>query len=83
MTNQIIEYPALQTERIHLRILKMEDSQQIFEHFSDNNVTKFMDIDPCKDIKEAEEIIRFHLEDSGCRWGLFNDTSFMGTVGYH
>lgn len=44
-----------------------------------------MDIAPCKDLSEAEEIIRFHLEDSGCRWGLFDKRSgeLVGTSGYH
>jgi [ribosomal protein S5]-alanine N-acetyltransferase len=79
------EYPPLVTQRMNLRILTLEDSQDVFSHFSDGNVTKFMDIEPCKDLKEAEEIIQFHLDDSGCRWGLYekNSKKFMGTVGFH
>ncbi|WP_141136750.1 GNAT family N-acetyltransferase [Paenibacillus herberti] len=32
-----------------------------------------------------EEIIAFHIEDLGCRWGLFdkNDNSLIGTCGFH
>jgi [ribosomal protein S5]-alanine N-acetyltransferase len=76
---------SLETVRMNLRILTLDDSEEVFRHFSDADVTRFMDIEPCKDIKEAEEIIRFHLEDSGCRWGLFEKTTnhFMGTLGYH
>jgi ribosomal-protein-alanine N-acetyltransferase len=79
------EFPALETERINLRILTLENSEEVFKHFSDINITRFMDIEPCKDIKEAEEIIRFHLEDSGCRWGLYNkkNDQFIGTIGFH
>lgn len=44
-----------------------------------------MDIPPCRDIAEAVEIIRFHTEDSGCRWGLFDKATgqLAGTCGYH
>jgi ribosomal-protein-alanine N-acetyltransferase len=79
------EFPALETERVNLRILTLENSEEVYKHFSDINITRFMDIEPCKDIKEAEEIIRFHLEDSGCRWGLYNkkNDQFIGTIGFH
>jgi ribosomal-protein-alanine N-acetyltransferase len=44
-----------------------------------------MDIDPCTSLADAENIIRFHLKDRGCRWGLFHRASdeLMGTAGYH
>ena len=79
------EFPALETERINLQILTLENSEEVLKHFSDINVTRFMDIEPCKDIKEAEEIINFHLDDSGCRWGLYNknNNKFIGTIGFH
>jgi [ribosomal protein S5]-alanine N-acetyltransferase len=80
-----VGFPPLETPRMNLRILTLEDSQAVFTHFSDVEVTRFMDIEPCQDIKEAEEIIQYHLDDSGCRWGLFekNTEKFMGTVGFH
>ncbi|WP_088103040.1 GNAT family N-acetyltransferase [Halalkalibacter urbisdiaboli] len=79
------EFPELETERVNLRILTFDNSEEVYLHFSDNDVTRYMDIEPCKHIKEAEEIIRFHMEDSGCRWGLFHKHSnkFIGTVGFH
>ncbi|WP_438350641.1 GNAT family N-acetyltransferase [Paenibacillus sp. FA6] len=79
------EYRAIETDRLHLRILTLGDTEKVFRHFSDDNVTKFMDIEPCKNIKEAEEIIKYHLEDSGCRWGLFSkeDNELVGTCGFH
>lgn len=44
-----------------------------------------MDIEPCNDIKEAEEIIQFHIDDKGCHWGLFDkkDNKFIGTRVFH
>jgi [ribosomal protein S5]-alanine N-acetyltransferase len=85
MNSKYPEFPDLETERINLRILTLDNSEDVFKHFSDPDVTKFMDIEPCKDVREAEEIIRFHIEDSGCRWGLFDkiNDNLMGTVGFH
>ncbi|WP_309252416.1 GNAT family N-acetyltransferase [Paenibacillus spongiae] len=73
------------TERISLRLLTLEDAEEVYRHFSDHEVTKYMDIEPCKSRKEAEEIIRYHLEDAGCRWGLYDkqNQSFLGTCGFH
>jgi [ribosomal protein S5]-alanine N-acetyltransferase len=84
MKNKFL-YPSLETERMHLKILTLLDAEEAFQHFSDEQVTKYMDIEPCKDLEEAKEIIQFHLDDSGCRWGLFHkeDQAFMGTGGFH
>lgn len=83
--NNKLQFPSLETERLILKILTLNDTKEVFEHFSDIEVTKFMDIEPCREIKEAEEIITYHLEDSGCRWGLFdkNSGTFIGTAGFH
>ncbi|WP_456276150.1 GNAT family N-acetyltransferase [Bacillus sp. AK128] len=79
------KYPSLETERMNLQILNLTHLEEVHNHFSDEQVTRFMDIEPCKDLKEAEEIIRFHMEDSGCRWGIFTKSTeeFIGTVGFH
>lgn len=81
----MIDYPNIETKRLLLRELNLLDSESIFRHFSDPDVTRFMDIEPCKDIKEAEEIIQFHVDDTGCRYGLFNKESgdLVGTCGFH
>ncbi|WP_193723164.1 hypothetical protein [Paenibacillus sp. P13VS] len=36
-------------------------------------------------LDEAEDIIRFHLEDTGCRWGIFSktDAKLIGTRGFY
>ena len=80
-----IDFPTIETERVFLRLLTMQDREQVFEHFSDESVTEFMDIEPCRSIEEAREIIQFHLNDTGCRWGLFRkcDHKLLGTCGYH
>ncbi|OMF98432.1 GNAT family N-acetyltransferase [Paenibacillus sp. FSL R7-0337] len=80
-----IQYPTLETERLLIRELTLKDAPEVYRHFRDSEVTRFMDIEPCKDLKEAEEIIGFHVEDSGTRWGVIDRDAgdFMGTCGYH
>lgn len=79
------EYPSLETDRLHLKILNLQHAEEVFAHFADEEITKFMDIEPCRNLQEAEEIIRYHLDDSGCRWGLFDKKSgrLIGTCGFH
>ncbi|KZE44168.1 GCN5 family acetyltransferase [Brevibacillus parabrevis] len=81
----MINYPSFITKRLALRTLNLKHAVEIYHHFSSIDVTKFMDIEPCKDLREAEEIIQFHLDDSGCRWGLFDITTsvLLGTAGFH
>lgn len=80
-----LEFGPIKTERFFLRILTLDDTEEVFRHFSNENITKYMDIEPCKNIKEAEEIIKYHLDDLGCRWGIFSkiDNEFVGTCGFH
>jgi [ribosomal protein S5]-alanine N-acetyltransferase len=79
------EFPQLKTNRMNLRILELDHVEEVFQHFSDEAVTRFMDIEPCRERKEAEEIIHYHLEDEGCRWGLFEKSTnrLIGTAGFH
>lgn len=71
----VAEYPLLETTRLQLRILTLQDVEEVFGHFSDEAVTRFMDIEPCKNLDEAKDIISYHMEDAGCRWGLFDKSN--------
>ncbi|MDG4658061.1 GNAT family N-acetyltransferase [Ectobacillus antri] len=74
----------MKTNRLSLRLLTLEDAADVWQHFADPAVTEFMDIEPCKDIETAREIIRFHMMDSGCRYGIYNQIGvFIGTCGFH
>lgn len=78
-------YPQIETTRLLLRELTLLDRDSVFKHFSDPLVTQYMDIEPCKSLEEAEEIIQFHVGDSGCRYGLIDKVSgeLIGTGGFH
>lgn len=81
----MILFPDIETNRLYLRDLTLLDAESVFKHFSDPKVTQFMDIEPCSNLKEAEEIIQFHINDSGCRYGLFHkiNNELVGTCGFH
>ncbi|MNB87684.1 putative ribosomal N-acetyltransferase YdaF [compost metagenome] len=85
MMEEKFAFPELETERLYIRVLQESDSTAVFRHFADEEVTRYMDIPPCKELAEASEIIRFHTEDSGCRWGIFDKATgqLAGTLGYH
>lgn len=82
---QKMNFPCFHTKRLALRTLDLQHTEAVYQHFSSIDVTQFMDIEPCKDLKEAEEMIQFHLDDSGCRWGVFDSTTsaLIGTAGFH
>lgn len=76
-----MEYPIIQTTRLILKELTLENEENIDEHFSDPAVSQFLEIGKNE---TAADIIQFHLRDSGCRWGIFkNSGEFIGTCGFH
>jgi len=83
------DFPPLETERLVLRQLTLEDADFVFQHFSDPAVNQYlMDEPPVKEIEQAQEIINFYLEPAGKnynRWGLVrkSDHQMIGTCGYH
>ena len=81
----MVPFPPLRTARLDLRLLGPDDAEAVHRHFADERVTRYMDIEALQSVHEAEEIIRFHLRDTGCRWGLFlrADDALVGTCGYH
>jgi ribosomal-protein-alanine N-acetyltransferase len=50
-------FPELETERLLLRRLLMKDVEEIFFLRSDETVLRFIDREPAKTLKEAEEYI--------------------------
>jgi ribosomal-protein-alanine N-acetyltransferase len=88
-TNNHAYFPALQTNRLVLRSLTMEDADFILQHFRDPSVTQYlMDEPPVADYAQAQAIISFYLEPEGKthnRWGIVRrvDNRLIGTCGYH
>ncbi len=81
--------PFLETERLLLRQLTLDDLEFVFQHFSDPLVYQYLlDEEPVTDHSQAQEIIQFYLDTSEKnynRWGIvqrFNG-QLIGTCGFH
>lgn len=82
-------FPILETERLVLREIKVEDAQDLFINFSDPNVMKHYGSEPMNHLEEARGLIHsFQIgfnEGKAIRWGiqLKSKRSLIGTVGFH
>lgn len=84
-----MDFPILETERLILRPLRIEDAADLFEYFSKDEVTEFYDVDSFTDIKQAEKLI-MNWKDKfnnslAIRWGitLRTEDRVIGTCGFH
>lgn len=81
--------PVLSTGNLVLRPIEDKDTAALFSHFSDDAVTKYMDIDSFTNISEATQIIQFfhqsQEQEEGLRWAitLTGRDELIGTCGYH
>lgn len=81
--------PNLETERLILRSLSDSDVQFIYQHFSDDDVCRYLyDSEPLTSIEEAQELIDFYTDpsqDNRNRWCIIEKTSgtSIGTCGFH
>lgn len=81
--------PVLSSGELVLRPIEDKDTAALFSHFSDNAVTKYMDIDSFTNISEATQIIQFFHQslekEEGMRWAitLAGSDELIGTCGYH
>ena len=66
-----MNYPEIKTRRLVLTTLAITDIGDLMSVYGDPAVMKYSDTEPCTDLKEIGKIIAYHLEDSGCRYGLF------------
>ena len=89
MSSQPKPIPELETERLLLRPLTAEDSPELFGLYSDEAVTRFIDIDPMQDVDQARrqvETFNALFEGGrGFRWGVFEleEQRLIGTCGFH
>ncbi|ADL50063.1 GNAT family N-acetyltransferase [Clostridium cellulovorans] len=82
-------FKNIETERLLLRNIDIEDRDFIFSMFSDDTVNRYLfDADPLTKIKEADEIIEFYMKPEPRlqhRWIIIrkSDGVKMGTCGFH
>ncbi|WP_343672137.1 GNAT family protein [Chitinophaga sp.] len=91
MNNQYkeVEVPVLPADGLLLRPISEKDIAALFNLFSSEKVTRFMDIERFINVSEAAQLVAFFreklLSGEGMRWGIYqqdNDT-LIGTCGLH
>ncbi|WP_435925579.1 GNAT family N-acetyltransferase [Paenibacillus sp. DYY-L-2] len=82
-------FPQLETERFILRKLTSADARDLFHYFSNDEVTKYYDLDSFVELRQAEDLIqtwnRRYMEKKGFRWAITvkPNNKVIGTCGYH
>lgn len=82
-------FPILETEKFELRQITQNDSLDIFQYFSLDEVTRFYDVESFTDIQQAEGMIQKWNErfenNQAIRWGitLKSEGRVIGTCGFH
>jgi len=82
-------FPTLTTKRLELRLMTADDLDFIFQHFSNEDVNRYiLDDEPVQTMEQAQEIIDFYVppgEKSYNRWviTLKTDKTPIGTCGFH
>lgn len=83
------KFPILETERLCLSNIKLEDSSEIFELFSDESVIEFYDLEKFTTLGQAQELIKLFINrfesNSGIRWAirLKGTENLIGTCGFN
>jgi len=86
-TNAI--FPKLETDRLILKEIMLQDSTYIFNIFSSEEIMKYYGRFPIKSIEEAEGLITVFADNFksgiGIRWGIVlkEENKVIGTCGYH
>lgn len=84
-----MHFTALETDRLWLKNIALEDRAFLLEQFSNGDVNRFLfDVEPLSSLQAAEDIIRFYLQPeprAQHRWILTRkaDGERLGTCGYH
>ena len=82
-------FPILTSERLILNELKKTDRKQIFEIFSDPDVTAHYDVERFKEIKEAVQLIKYFSSRfetrTGIRWAIRKkgEPKLIGSCGFN
>lgn len=88
-SESVREFPEIETERLLLRQLQVEDGPLLHQYWSDVDVLKYMTLDAFQSIGETIEMInllRSLVEnEQGIRWAIVNkdDHAVLGTCGFH
>jgi ribosomal-protein-alanine N-acetyltransferase len=80
---------VLETANYRLEVLSAKDTAEVFDLFSNLQVSEYLDFYPLKTLEEGKEIVEWAEEllqaGSGVRWGIRrkSDATFVGTCGFN
>jgi ribosomal-protein-alanine N-acetyltransferase len=84
------DFPVLNTERLTLREITLDDAEFWLRNFSDPEVVELTAFEPPKDLEAAKQEIQTYCidlfrSDNGLRWGveLNGSSGLIGTLGYY
>ena len=82
-------FPKLSTERLILRKMAKKDAETLFKFWSDDEVTKYMNMNSFANIEQATYMINFlnnlFKNKEGIRWAIIRkeDNTLIGTCGFN
>ena len=82
-------FPTLETERLILREILLEDRDGIYNIFSNEQVTKYYGLKTFEQVKQAENLIEAFATNlelkRGMRWGIERKSipGLIGTIGFN
>jgi len=82
--NRYPELPTINTERLLLRLLRLEDASDVFEYASDPEVTRYTLWDTHESLRDTEDFIEWLAGNFAC-WALEHkaDAKVIGTCFLH
>lgn len=74
-----MEFPILETKRLYLRKITIDDAEDLLEYLSRNIVTRYLGKESLQNLEEAVSIIKrcennFN-ENRGIRWAIVNKSN--------
>ncbi|WP_010233495.1 GNAT family N-acetyltransferase [Clostridium arbusti] len=87
--NLFKEFPEIKTDKIILRELNFNDIRDMFEIFSNEEVMRYYDVLPHKNIEDTERLFFTYANDykdhKSIRWGIINieNNKLIGTCGFY
>ncbi|QOR67894.1 GNAT family N-acetyltransferase [Cytobacillus suaedae] len=82
-------FPTLETDRLQLREINLEDAQNIYDLFSNEEVTRYYGQETLTNIEQAHQFVTFfdknYKEKRGIRWGIQikGTSTLIGTIGFN
>lgn len=83
-----MEFPILKSDRLLLKRLTQDYLKEVYDHFHNEEVNKYVDFEPVQTLEEAKKIIDWGLNlyrnNKGMLWGIFKRDKdiFLGQINY-